>query len=753
MNQTDFLQIGQQKGYIQILNEGTTIHYIVPNKRYRFKNPEEQVRARYYVELIERYQYFEARMDLEVTVPRRTPSDSADLVVFIDDNKLTPFIVVECKKDGATEAEFAQAIEQAFGNCNSLRGDYAAVIAGNTRRFFEVKDYPSQERIENIIADVPVRYGSVSEWRFRKGDPNWDLQIVDRGDLIRILEKCHDTLWESGRLESTTAFNELSKILFVKIEDEKKARQAGEPYDFQIKTHERPETVAYRVKGLYQEAKSQAPEVFSEDIEIDDGLLFSIVNHLQPVNLNQTDLDVKGVAFERFLGGYFRGDMGQYFTPREVVEFIVKMVAPHHRSLTLDPACGSGGFLLHAMDYIRQEASKYYSEDSREHYSHWHDFAKDRLFGIEVNNRIARVAKMNMIIHDDGHSNVIGNDALVDFNTLNNQNRGFEKDRFDVILTNPPFAGAAKKEERPYLDDYELGIGRSSQKKVILFLERCFDFLKWDTGELAIILPDGILNNASLQYVRDYLEQRFQMLAVVSLPQIAFAHYDSGVKSSILFLRKFSEQEYNFYQSNINRVKAENEAVYAPRVKDLENEWKSELDRGCPAQVEVTKYYRPRFEAALTNINELNQRLGKKPTKKIQSLRDRFIRDKSVQTIPKFGLLDPNTLRTQLKQHTAELTALEKEYRNAFRTTADSQWESEIKARYKEKIDTVKEEFADKNMEDIRQWVKENANYPIFMAIAEHIGYDAVGRKDPINDLDTILKEYWKFKENPDFFA
>ena len=135
------------------------------------------------------------------------------------------------------------------------------------------------------------------------------MQIVDRGDLIRILEKCHDTLWESGRLESTTAFNELSKILFVKIEDEKKARQAGEPYDFQIKTHERPETVVYRVKGLYQEAKSQAPEVFSEDIEIDDGLLFSIVNHLQAVNLNQTDLDVKGVAFERFLGGYFRGDM------------------------------------------------------------------------------------------------------------------------------------------------------------------------------------------------------------------------------------------------------------------------------------------------------------------------------------------------------------------------------------------------------------------------------------------------------------
>ena len=138
---------------------------------------------------------------------------------------------------------------------------------------------------------------------------------------------------------------------------------------------------------------------------------------------------------------------------------------------------------------------------------------------------------MNMIIHDDGHSNVIGNDALVNFGVLYNQHRDFERETFDLILTNPPFGATVKKEELPYLDDYNLGKGKNSQKTEILFLERCFDFLKWETGELAIILPDGILNNSSLQYVRDYIEQHFQILAIVSLPQTAFSHYGARGKA------------------------------------------------------------------------------------------------------------------------------------------------------------------------------------------------------------------------------
>ena len=719
MKQTDFIQIGQQKGYIQILDQGTTIHYVVPDKRYRFKDPEEQIRASYYVELIERYQYPETRIDLEVTVPRRIPSDFADIVVFDDDEQKIPYIVVECKKDKISEAEFSQAIEQAFGNCHSLFGDLCGVVAGNTRRFFEVKNHNSLERTQNIIADFPIGYGTVQEWRYKKGDPNWELLVVERTELIRALEKCHDTLWQGGRLTPTDAFDELAKLLFIKIQDEKKARRDGETYDFQIKTHERPESVAKRIKALYQQAQARDAEVFTEDIEIDDSQLFSVVNHLQGINLNETDLDVKGVAFERFLGNFFKGEIGQYFTPRELVEFMVKMVVPQHEERVLDPACGSGGFLLHALDYIRAQASEFYELDTPKHYTHWHDFAEKRLFGIEVNESIARVAKMNMIIHDDGHGNVIGNDALENFDTLDRQRRGFEKETFDLILTNPPFGAVVKKVESPYLDDYELGTGNASQKTEILFLERCFDFLKPGTGKLAIILPDGILTNSSLQYVRDYIEGRFQILAVVSLPQTAFSHYGAGVKTSILLLRKFSDEEYSQYQANINRVKAANEAVYTPLIKVLEDERKSVITGGCPAQVALTEQYQQRLRDVLTNINELNQRLGKLPTKKVKSLNDRLIRDTATQTIPKPVFGDSKMLNAHLKAHTTDLNELEQESREAFKAATDSEWESEVKAEYKEKIDTVKEEWADKNTEDIRQWIRENKNDPIFMAIAE----------------------------------
>ncbi len=752
MNQTDFLQIGEQKGYIQILNDGKRIHYVVPDKKYRFTDPEEKVRARFYVELIEQFQYDPNLIELEVTVPRRTPSDLADIVVFQDDDKKTPFIVVECKKDGISDAEFKQAIEQVFGNCNSLGGYYAAVVAGNTRRSFDVKNFKPRERSQNIIADPPVRYGKVQEWRYLKGIPQSELSVIERGELIRVLGKCHDTLWQSGKLGPAEAYDELAKILFIKIRDEKKPKRKGEPYEFQIKTHETSESVAGRIKELYKDAKRIDPEVFSKDIEIDDNLLLSVVNHLQGINLNQTDLDVKGVAFERFLGSYFKGDMGQYFTPRELVEFMIKMVEPNNEDQILDPACGSGGFLLHAMDYIRKQASDYYDEDSREHYIYWHDFAEKRLFGIEVNDSIARVAKMNMIIHDDGHSNVISNDALISFDSLYGQHSGFGKEKFDIILTNPPFGAVIKQSELPYLQDYELGKDSLSQKTEILFLERCFDFLKWETGKLAIILPDGILTNSSLQYVRDYIERHFQILAVVSLPQIAFSHYGAGVKTSILFLRKFSEQEYEHYQEAIYQIETKNEAIYTPKIEELEDQRNAIIKKGSPAQVEVIENYRQQFISILDDIEALNQKLNKTPTKKVQNLSTFFFPE--IESIPttEFELFDLQAARVELKTRMGALNNLEKRYKETFKASADSEWESQIKEEYKEKIDRVKEEWVEKDTEEIREWVRENANYPIFMAIADHIGYDATGRKDPINDLNTICEGYQKFSENPDFF-
>jgi len=544
----EFLSAGVDKKYIKFSKDKSRITYNEINKTYSFKNPEEKVRASFYVELIEKYNYPENRLDTEVVVPRRTPSDKADIVIFEDDEKKKPYLVVECKKDGITDAEFKQAIEQVFGNANSLRAKFAAVVAGYTRTVFDVAGFKPSERETNVISDIPQKYGPAPKYRFFKGVSEKDLSVVPKDELMRALEKSHDTVWQGGKLAPTTAFDEVSKLLFCKLQDEKESTitKRGEPYKFQIGTHESPNDVFQRINKIYQEAKIKDAEVFREDIRLEPKVIYSVVEHLQSINFNKTDLDTKGIAFERFMEDLFKGKMGQFFTPREIIRFCVKMLNPQTNQLVLDPACGSGGFLLNSMDLVRSIAKHEHPNDTTEQYRMWHDFAKENLFGIEINDQIARVCKMNMIIHDDGHTNIISTDSLRKFEEINDIHKRFKHDYFDIILTNPPFGATVKSTEKDYLDTFDLGAKkkkRKNQKTEILFIERCIDFVKPKIGKIGIVLPDGILTNSSLQYVRDFIMERCQILVVVSLPQFAFSHFGAGVKSSLVFLRRIGENE------------------------------------------------------------------------------------------------------------------------------------------------------------------------------------------------------------------
>ncbi|MFZ6015266.1 MAG: restriction endonuclease subunit M [Patescibacteria group bacterium] len=541
------LKDGEKKGYFRVLNDGAKIEYLPSGHKENLNDPEEKVRAEYYFDLLEKYHYPAKRVELETEMPARVPRFFADIVIYEDDAKKKPYIVVECKKDGISDAEFEQATKQAIGNARVLHAPFAICVAGNTRRAMETAEWNDKEPEKATITDIPISYGKIEEYRFKKGDPDWDLKTLDKSELKRALEKSHNTLWAGGKRNPTVAFDELCKIIFVKIRDEKRGRKTGEYYDFQIKTHEKAESVYKRLDAIYQEAKQKDPEVFKESLKIDPEELYTVVGHLQSVSLNKTDLDTKGVAFEQFMEDFFKGKSGQYFTPREIVSFAVKMMDIKNDDLVLDPACGSGGFLLHALDEVRKQAEEFNENDEAEKYRFWHDFAQNNLFGIEINDSIARVAKMNMIIHDDGHTNVIGFDALEDVGKMTEKNRGFEKNRFDVIVTNPPFGANVKRSEHPYLEKFALGQNgkksRDNQKTEILFIERCIDFLKPGTGQMAIVLPDGILTNSSLQYVRDFIMERAQILAVVSLPQLAFMHYGAGVKSSLVFIRRKSDNE------------------------------------------------------------------------------------------------------------------------------------------------------------------------------------------------------------------
>ena len=207
----------------------------------------------------------------------------------------------------------------------------------------------------------------------------------------------------------------------------------------------------------------------------------------------------------------------------------------------------AGGFLLYALDKVREQANEYYDsiKEEKDNYKHWHDFAEKNLFGVEINDQIARTAKMNMIIHDDGHTNVIASDGLISDTEMQSKsgNKEFKYNSFDFIVTNPPFGSSVKLTEKAYLHQYQLGRKeedwlavkalketiRESQSTEVLFLEQCYRFLVED-GYLAIVVPDGILTNSSLQYVRDNIEEMYRIVAVISMPQTAFTATGAGVK-------------------------------------------------------------------------------------------------------------------------------------------------------------------------------------------------------------------------------
>jgi type I restriction enzyme M protein len=550
-----YISLGEKNKLLSI-KEGR-ITYTKIGKSYNFQDPEEIVRASFYVKLIDKYKYPENRIDLEVEVPRRKPSDFADIVIYEDDARKQPYIVVECKKEGISQSEINQAIEQVFGNANSLRGKFAIMVAGSVEIAFDIAGFDPQERDKNIISDIPIRYGKVVKFKFKKGDPEWDLKPASLYELQSRLQQCHDIIWQGGKRNPAEAFDEMSKLMFCKDKDERILTLIGDYYSFQVGTHETAKEVADRVRGIYQKAQQRDPDVFEAPLRLSDEVIYSVVEKLQGISLSRTELDSKGRAFETFLKKIFRGEMGQYFTPREIVKFMVDFIMPSVDDVVIDPACGSGGFLLYTLDKVRRKVESKLEPDNAKRL--WRDFALYNLYGIEVNSQLSRIAMMNMIIHEDGHSNIENNDAL-DTVSKFNPRRDIKLGKYTLLLTNPPFGATVSEKEHRYLVDYSLGSKerkKKQQRTEILFIERCLDFLKED-GRMGIVLPDGILGNPSTSYVRKFILENSQIIGVISLPSHTFT--PSGVptiNTSLLFLQKKkggARRPYKIFMAVANNI-------------------------------------------------------------------------------------------------------------------------------------------------------------------------------------------------------
>ncbi len=703
------------------------ILYIHQNKAKNYRSPEEKVVAETFLRLIFDYGYKPEHIKLHV--PIQTSHEITrvvDIIIYKDSACLQPYILVECRRQEISEPEFSLAFEQAYSHAYALPNDirYIWVTSGLRNEYFEV-DKRRGKCLQK--ADIP-QYGVRTPTNYKyvynaealpqeEGKPRFfGLSIIEEAELTLRFKQAHKALWGGGQLNPSEAFNELNKLIFCKIWDEKKNRQAGEPYDFQIititdedETNEQKcrqkvnDSLYKRVLALYEEGCKRDKEIFRDNIRLTPEKIRTVVEYLGSVNFGETDSDSKGRAFETFTESFFRGNLEQHFTPRQIVKFAIDVLPITNKSLVMDTSCGSGGFLLYALNKVRKQATDLYPKykidikQNAKWYKYWHGFAANNLYGIEINEQISRVAKMNMIIHNDGHTNVITSDGLLAPQQISekNANTGFQYNRFDFIVTNPPFGRIVHLTEQAYFKNYVFGIkqhdwldlstkspdeseksNRPNQDIEVLFIEQAYKFLK-SNGYLAIVLPDDILTYSSLQYVRDYIEEWFRIIAVVSMPQTAFTAKGTGVKSSVVFLKKWSTEKTKLFIS---------------------------LKRDIAIDLCRDMKYR-----------ETVQALGKEKKNKLKNL-DGF---KNTTGITKLSELK----KTQ-------------EYK---------EWRMEMSASYTEKLNVLKDELNERYLKTKQTKLPD---YQIFMAIADNIGYDATGKPTAINELEYISQELGKFIAN-----
>ena len=374
-----------------------------------------------------------------------------------------------------------------------------------------------------------------------------------------------------------------------------------------------------------------------DEINIRENSFIQILEKLETFNLSDTQDDVKGIAFEEFLGTTFRGELGQFFTPRTIVDFMTEILDPQEGEVICDPTCGSGGFLIKAFEYVREkieadirskkdslrlsiEGNDYDAlpEDKQVKISHsidkmqaalnteldtgiegsrMYQLSRNCIYGTDANPRMARTSKMNMIMHGDGHGGVHHHDGLLNVN-------GIFEERFDVILTNPPFGqnvdrgqliseadkftdeemkkkykkkyGAAYDEALKQVDDH-IGesllslydLGNTSTLTEVLFMERCLRLLK-KGGRMGMVLPEGVLNNKNLQAVREYFEGKAKIILICSIPQDVFIAAGATVKPSLVFMRRFTNDEESEYANCKSEALAEVTALHQAEIDKLE---------------------------------------------------------------------------------------------------------------------------------------------------------------------------------------
>jgi type I restriction enzyme M protein len=755
------LQIKDNKIYAPLLDKWLVL------------KPEEEVRQNYIQRLIKNYGFSTDQMAQEVKVnnsQRGQGRAMADIVIWKSKEDKSEnnhaAIVVECKAEHLTIRE--EDYFQGYNYASWAGADFFVTTNLKETRIFRVVKGKIPKRLDEVV-DIPN--ASIINNSKKVDALLKQTKAFTRDEFSKLLFKCHNIIRNNDKLSPEAAFDEISKILFIKIryerdnsnsqvfslEEFKKAKAYDDKY--------RASTDLPFYQKLFENTKKEFidDDLFdpNETIRIRENSFEAIVKELETYNLSTTSDDVKGIAFEQFLGRTFRGELGQFFTPRTIVDFMVEVLDPQEGEIICDPCCGSGGFLIKAFEYVRTKIEedihkekekikeKYYtseyeklSENKKEEVdevvnelfnklnqeldinnpkSRLRVLSYECIFGTDANPRMSRTAKMNMIMHGDGHGGVHHNDGLLNVN-------GIFDNRFDVILTNPPFGARvekslkiteadkykdadriAKYKERydvpgnhaytnalkqisdnigkPLLSLYKTG--SMSTLTEVLFIERCLNLLK-PGGRIGIVLPEGVLNNSNLQKIRDFVESKAKIVLITSIPQDVFIASGATVKPSLLFFKKFTEEEAKQYKSVVTAATKTINAKFKPKEEEALADYK---------KVELA------YNEASKTLKEINTLKGQKKG--------------NIKLNPKEYddlLFKVNNLKEQEKE-------AKKEYR------------------------LVLKEIAQQKEVEKKALIKENFNYEIPIAEVEKAGISTTGAKID-NELEPLAKEFTEYRVN-----
>ncbi len=569
----------------------------------------------------------------------------ADIVIWRSEadkkDDASAVIVVECKAEYITIRE--EDYFQGYNYAAWASADFFVTTNLKETRIFKVIKGKLPKRLEEIV-DIPQAEDLTNEKKIK--ELLSQTKAFTRDEFSKLLSTCHNIIRNNDKLSPEAAFDEISKVLFIKIryERDNTGTQIFSKEEFKKLREAYDKTKSKQSLPFYQQLFERTKEDYAKDdlfepndtIRIKEASFEAIVKELEVYNLSRTADDVKGIAFEKFLGKTFRGELGQFFTPRSIVDFMVALLDPEEGEVICDPCCGSGGFLIKAFEYVREkiendiqntkeqvkrqlfdeqynalsekkrlaideQVDKYFTIlnkelDTTATDSRLKRLSHDCIFGTDANPRMARTAKMNMIMHGDGHGGVHHHDGLLNVN-------GIFENRFDVILTNPPFGSRVEKtliitEADKFADEAKIKYyterygqeyikaleqvnshigesvlslytsGKLSGLTEVLFIERCLRLLK-PGGRMGIVLPEGVLNNTNLQNVRELFEGMAKIILITSIPQDVFMASGATVKPSLVFFKKFTTKESEQYEQAKATAYERVSAQYAEKLESL----------------------------------------------------------------------------------------------------------------------------------------------------------------------------------------